>query len=69
MQKDELLIYLGNQWVNLFLQIYDSKRQRYEVPVPMPKATSKASDAKYTVEFKNDPFSLKILRKDNDAVL
>lgn len=53
----------------LFLQLYDSKNNRYEVPVAMPKATSKASNAKYKVEFKNDPFSLKILRKDNGAVL
>lgn len=53
----------------LFPQLYDSKTQRYEVPVPMPKAMSKASDPTYTVEFKNDPFSLKILRKDTDAVL
>ncbi|XP_020616218.1 maltase-glucoamylase, intestinal-like [Orbicella faveolata] len=50
-------------------KLYDSKTQRYEVPVPMPKAMSKASDPTYTVEFKNDPFSLKILRKDTDAVL
>jgi len=35
----------------------------------MPKATKKPSNPKYKVEFKNDPFSLKILRKDNGAVL
>lgn len=64
-----MLIYLRNQWVNIFLQLDDSKGQRYQVPVPMPKATSKASDPKYKVEFEKDPFSLKILRKDNDAVL
>jgi len=50
-------------------KLYDSKNKRYEVPVPMPKATKKASNPKYKVEFKNDPFSLKILRKDNGAVL
>ena len=61
--------HLSNQWVNLFVQLYDSKTQRYEVPVPMPKATSKASDPTYTVKFNKDPFSLKILRKGNDAVL
>ena len=63
------MITLRNQWVNLFRQLYDSKAERYEVPVPMPGATSKASDPKYTVKFENDPFSLKILRKGNDAVL
>ncbi|KAJ7393936.1 hypothetical protein OS493_003605 [Desmophyllum pertusum] len=35
----------------------------------MPQATTKASSPKYKVEFKEDPFSLKILRKDNGAVL
>lgn len=35
----------------------------------MPSATSKASNAKYTVEFEKDPFSLKILRKDNDVIM
>ena len=53
----------------LYLQLYDSKTQRYEVPVLMLKATSKASDPKYTVDIKKDPFSLQILRKDNGAVL
>nr|XP_058944408.1 maltase-glucoamylase-like [Pocillopora verrucosa] len=50
-------------------KLYDAKKKRYEVPVPMPIATSKASNAKYTVEFEKDPFSLKILRKDNDVVI
>ena len=35
----------------------------------MPTATEKYSNPKYKVEFENDPFSLKILRKDNNAVL
>jgi len=35
----------------------------------MPKRTSKASDPKYTVAIEKDPFSLKIIRKDNDAVM
>lgn len=54
---------------NVLFQLYDSKEKRYEVPVPMPSATSKASDPKYKVEFKADPFSLKIVRKENGAIL
>ncbi|CAH3034609.1 unnamed protein product [Porites lobata] len=50
-------------------KLYDSREKRYEVPVPMPSATSKASNPKYKVEFKPDPFSLKIVRKENGAIL
>lgn len=55
--------------INLFLQLYDAINQRYEVPVPMPKRTSKASDPKYTIAIKKDPLSLKIRRKDNGVVM
>lgn len=64
-----MLFFIGNPSANVFLQLYDSNNKRYEVPVSMPKATSKASDPKYKVDFVRDPFSIKILRKDNDAVL
>ncbi|XP_074615489.1 putative maltase-glucoamylase 2 isoform X3 [Acropora palmata] len=53
----------------LRFKLYDSRNKRYEVPVPMPKATEKAVNPKYKIEFKGDPFSLKISRKDNGAVL
>ena len=68
MSKNEILIVLRNQ-IYFNLQLYDPNTKRYEVPVPMPQATTKASSPKYKVEFKEDPFSLKILRKDNGAVL
>jgi len=54
---------------NLFLQLYDAINQRYEVPIPMTKVMSKASDPKYRTVIEKDPFSLKIMRKDSDAVM
>ncbi|XP_068752603.1 maltase-glucoamylase-like [Montipora capricornis] len=50
-------------------KLYDTKNKRYEVPVMLPKATEKASNTKYKVVFKKDPFSLQILRKDNNVAL
>jgi len=35
----------------------------------MPKRMSKASDPKYTIAIEKNPFSVKIIRKDNDVVM
>lgn len=35
----------------------------------MTKVMSKASDPKYRIVIEKDPFSLKIIRKESDAVM
>ncbi|XP_031552826.1 maltase-glucoamylase, intestinal-like [Actinia tenebrosa] len=51
-------------------KFYDPNVKRYEVPVEMPKPTTKAADRKYEIKYtRKKPFAMQIIRKDTKAVL
>lgn len=61
------LIYETEQ--RLRMKIYDSNRQRYEVPLPVPKVEKKVEQTDYKVQVNNQPFSLQVTRASNGMVL
>ncbi|XP_072415319.1 lysosomal alpha-glucosidase [Chiloscyllium punctatum] len=53
----------------LHIQINDSSNPRYEVPIDVPKATQKAKNPLYTVEYSVDPFGIIVKRRSTGTVL
>ncbi|XP_048465298.1 lysosomal alpha-glucosidase isoform X2 [Rhincodon typus] len=53
----------------LHIQINDSLNPRYEVPIDVPKATRKAKNPLYTVEYSEDPFGIIVKRTSTGTVL
>ncbi|KAG8446519.1 hypothetical protein GDO86_014104 [Hymenochirus boettgeri] len=53
----------------LHFTIKDPTKNRYEVPIPTPRVSGKASATLYDVQFSYDPFGLLIRRKANGRVL
>ncbi|XP_066934983.1 lysosomal alpha-glucosidase-like [Clytia hemisphaerica] len=53
----------------LRVKIYDPANQRYEVPIPVPKVTTKASSTDYDVTVVESPFGFKVTRKSTGTVI
>ncbi|CAF0799837.1 unnamed protein product [Didymodactylos carnosus] len=51
------------------LRIYDSKVKRYEVPLNVPNVSTRVDNTDYDVGIKDIPFSIRVTRKSNGAVL
>lgn len=49
----------------LRVKIYDPSNQRYEVPIEVPKVTTKASSTDYDVQITESPFGFNVKRKSN----
>ncbi|XP_051878369.1 lysosomal alpha-glucosidase-like isoform X2 [Pristis pectinata] len=53
----------------LHIKINDSSNPRYEVPIEVPRATKKAMNPLYTVEYSEDPFGIVVRRVSTRTVL
>jgi hypothetical protein len=61
------LIYETNQ--RFRIRIYDSFKQRYEVPLQVPVVEKKANMTDYDVQINRSPFSIVVIRKSTGVTL
>ena len=51
------------------LKIYDSTKERYQVPLPVPVVEKKVNTTDYDVKVMNKPFAITVTRKSNGMIL
>lgn len=69
LQPFVLLLCWSLKRVFSLLQITDAANPRYEVPLDVPRATKKAENPIYSLDFSREPFGVLLRRRATGTVL